>query len=77
MSKKLKSRRKNTKIYPKKLSKTQLLSALKFEKAADKKARFEINDIGKMSKKGKNAKNHTYFMSKKSKKDSIIMLNSS
>ena len=33
-----KSRRKNTKIYPKKLSKTQLLSALKFEKTVDKKA---------------------------------------
>ena len=36
---------KNTEIYQKKLLKTKLLSALKFEKVADNKARFEYNDI--------------------------------
>ena len=30
-----------------------------------------------MSKKGKNAQKHTYYMSKKSKNDSIIIRNSS
>ena len=75
--KNFKSRRKNIKIYPKKLLKTRLLSVLKFEKVAAKKALFECNDIYKMSKNGGNAKNHTYYMSKKSKKDSIIMRNSS
>ena len=68
-------RRKNTKIYPKKTLKTRLLSALKFEKLADKKARFECNEIWKMSKKRGKSKNHNYYMSKKSKKDSIITSN--
>ena len=38
-------KRKNTDIYPKNILKTLLLSALKFEKVADNKARFECNDI--------------------------------
>ena len=38
-------RRKNTDIYPKNVLKTLLLSALKFEKVANNKARFECNEI--------------------------------
>ena len=38
-------KRKNTDIYPKNILKTLLLSALKFEKVADNKGRFECNDI--------------------------------
>ena len=38
-------RRKNSEIYPKKLLKMLLLSALKFEKVADNKAWFECNNI--------------------------------
>ena len=44
---------------------------------ADNKARFDGNDIYKMSKKCENAQNHAYIMSKKSKKNSIITPNSS
>ena len=57
--------------------KIHLLSALKFEKMSDNKGQFERNGISKMSKKGGNAQNHTYYMSKKSKNDSIINRNSS
>ena len=42
---------------------------------ADYGARFECNDILKMLKKGDHAQNHNYYMSKKSKKDLIIMGN--
>ena len=58
------SRLKNTKIYQKKLSKKELLSALKFEKVADKKARFECNDILKCKKKGKCLKSHLLYVKK-------------
>ena len=47
----------------------------KFEKVADKNARFECNGIWKMLKKVQNAKNLTYLLSKKLKKDSIICVN--
>ena len=38
-------RRKNTELYPKKLLKTHLFSALKFGKVVDNKARFVWNDM--------------------------------
>ena len=68
---------KNTEIYPTKLLNTLLSSGLKFEEVADNKARFECNDIKKCQKKGEFTQNHTYFMSKKSKKGLIITRNSS
>ena len=40
---------------------------LKFEKVADNAARFECNVILKMLKKGDDAQNHNYYMSKTSK----------
>ena len=55
--------------------KIHLLSALKLEKM--NKAQFEWNGITKMSKKGGNAQNHPYYISKKSKNDSKINRNSS
>ena len=57
--------------------KIHLLSALKFEKMSNNKAQFEWNGITKMSKKGGNAQNHPYYISKKSKNDSKINRNSS
>ena len=52
----------------KKTVKKRLLSALKFEKMSNNKAQFECNGITKMSKKGGNAQNHFYYISKNVKK---------
>ena len=58
-------------FYEKK-SKTHLLSAKKVEKIAENDAQFELIAYFYVFQGKKKQKNHTYYMSNKSKKSSII-----